>query len=720
MRRSSVAIVVGLLCPIGACSTEVVDAPAGGLAVNVAPLALEDVEDACYSLEVRNEAGATVWSKSSICADRYGDTKTDITYIGTCDASDPNSDGIAEATVVLTIDGLYGAGGQSDPLDQYRNPCAAPYNPNGCILETTCRENADTPVQFNLTIMRDANQGFFDVAVNFDDVFCSAKVDCQDNNGGALRLVHDPVSGERVPSVVWALACTDGDPAGAVETSSHIYMSDLVLTCGATSWTIRPSDGPGNLFPNQVTPPVDRPFVQAMVFEGAELITNNGVDADKLYWNVALGLNAGFFVASTPACTLSVRAAASHGPLTNGSTPQGFYPFVDVSVVLNQGADITCSKHPLDGAAPGNGVRTAYTGNGIEAVTFNNVATRIGGGISTSALTVVCAPGFAGTPCEPLCTPGCATGACTTPNTCDCDDGFGGPTCEDPIFDGGPDVGPELSLQYAVAGGQGFYNYYSLGLPAAQSDADCRAYAGSVTVFRVLDGAGVVDESVDTTRGDHGFHWNGGNNCRVYSTGATQPTGEPRAQVRIVLGAGGGAIECGDLEYNANGTCTPCTALDPLSVTCNAAGASSCMDGAYLDGSVCTLCSDTFPNASLCTRNMATACEPGYNYVSTHCYADIPEPDSNVELEIQYLQNEGDSIFVNYLTRSLAMDGQACFEAHAADSILEIRPGGVLTIDRTQGYEGFSSNGHGNCRVYLTGVPFSTGVPDARLYFLSN
>src|SRR6201999_2048098 len=93
-----------------------------------------------------------------------------------------------------------------------------------CAQAATCAENADTPVRFDLTIMRRAQQGFFDIAVSFEDVFCSAKVDCEDRDGDPLELLFD--GDERASTAVLALACT----AGANET--NIYLDDVVVDCG--------------------------------------------------------------------------------------------------------------------------------------------------------------------------------------------------------------------------------------------------------------------------------------------------------------------------------------------------------------------------------------------------------------------------------------------------------------------------------------------------------
>lgn len=366
------------------------------LTIAVAPLMLSGLEDVCYELTVLAEDLQPVWSEAPLCADRFGDLTSAISYVGTCDASDPNQDGVAEATVVLRILGLYGPDGADpgddpDPLTDWRNPCAPPHAANGCRVVTRCRDNADNLVTFDLTVMRDAKQGFFDVAVNFDDIFCSAKVDCAyAPDGRPIELVIDPATGRRVRTVVWAFACTDGDPGGPAASSTHLYMDQLELDCGGTTYALDPSAGPGNLYPGGVGAPA--PIVQAMVFEGREQIRNGTLDADKLYWSVALGLRATFFAPATgtaPSCVLRTTATASRGPLPGGVTPpDNNYPYIRVAVPLNSGDTITCSQHGLDetGAA---GVATAYSGpnadgSGFASLSFDFVGAPAGAGIVTA------------------------------------------------------------------------------------------------------------------------------------------------------------------------------------------------------------------------------------------------------------------------------------------------------------------------------------------------
>ena len=193
----------GLWGALGALSASVISgcadgaAPADerGLELVVAPLALEGIDYACYDVLVENAGAAYKQvgggndvvvlgdptatgggaASGAICSNRYGNGGGgDITYIATCDASahaDTVPGGTVQNKVTLWVDGLYRGGVDisTDPSQAWQNPC-----PTGCAVDFDCVENRDTRVEFNFTIMRNANQGFFDIAVNFTDVFCSA------------------------------------------------------------------------------------------------------------------------------------------------------------------------------------------------------------------------------------------------------------------------------------------------------------------------------------------------------------------------------------------------------------------------------------------------------------------------------------------------------------------------------------------------------------------
>jgi len=190
-----------------------------GIAFGVSPLTLDALVDACYSFSVENASDALVVGRGpnaaanfgavtgtaarTICASQFGNSGGgDISYVAPCDASiSPFDERIH--TVTLWVDALCTAavtdkaaapellGGPADAIcpemQDYVNPCGLA----GCALDVTCVENADTPVTFNFTIMGQADQGFFDLAVNFDDVFCSAKLDDCNTLNQPIQLMFD-------------------------------------------------------------------------------------------------------------------------------------------------------------------------------------------------------------------------------------------------------------------------------------------------------------------------------------------------------------------------------------------------------------------------------------------------------------------------------------------------------------------------------------------------
>ncbi len=353
------------LAPLS-CGSRAPDATGPSLALSIAPLQLAGIDYACYDLRIDGPAGP-VWSAGdptrayvdgdtdTLCSWRYGNgAGGDLAYIAPCDADDGDAEAPATAdnTVTLWVDGLYrDPDGDHDPTEDvdigdWQDPC-----PDGCTLTATCRENADTLVAFELTLLRQANQGFFDVAVNFADVFCSAKLDCQDT------LLHDPATGERGPTAVLAFACTAGAaPDGAPE-PTHLYLDDVRVDCAgppATSYLINPSLGPGNLGGRAPG------LFQIATYRGQESLPGYS----KCYWNTALGLDVETLAdpgVLGPDCTLHARGTASAAPLDGGHTPaDAIYPVLTWSVPLTDDTGaLVCDSHPLNGTP--SGVATTYT-----------------------------------------------------------------------------------------------------------------------------------------------------------------------------------------------------------------------------------------------------------------------------------------------------------------------------------------------------------------------
>ena len=147
--------------------------------VEVSPLSLQNIVDAEYTLAVWNGDNELVWEKTGLRSTRYGNGEGDLAFVGPCDG-DANDN-----RVELTITALYELG-DPNPITDWQNPTAV-----GPLVQSfTCVPNRDVPVTFNVTILRQANQGFFDIGVTFDDIFCSAKLDCVDDLPAPAAAVH--------------------------------------------------------------------------------------------------------------------------------------------------------------------------------------------------------------------------------------------------------------------------------------------------------------------------------------------------------------------------------------------------------------------------------------------------------------------------------------------------------------------------------------------------
>ena len=322
-----------------------VDAPAGAptLTLTVAPLTLTGVTAARYALEVSNRDGAVVMQRT-LDSRTHGAGDGSLSYVGPCDASANDN------VLTLTLLDLYEGTSPEALVDPatYRNP--------GPLARAfTCLEGADVAVSVDLAIARAAQQGFFDVAVTFDNIFCSAKLDCLDDHDQPLALLFD-ASGVRARTAVLALACTGGLDGS----DTTLYHDDVVVTCtgggaggaGGTA-TVDVSAGPGNLSAGHgVTDPQGLLF-GAAVYRGAEQL-----GYAKRYWNVLLGLTS-----SAAHCAVVSRATAARGAFTANTTPADTtYPFVLWDRPLT-GADgaLACGHHPLGGAGVHAGVSIAYT-----------------------------------------------------------------------------------------------------------------------------------------------------------------------------------------------------------------------------------------------------------------------------------------------------------------------------------------------------------------------
>ncbi|MCB9732147.1 MAG: hypothetical protein H6745_05985 [Deltaproteobacteria bacterium] len=456
-----------------------VAAAAPQVAIDVAALSLTGVGDVVWDLEVVDDQDAPVWQRR-VTSSRYGDGTGSFAFVGPCAGAAGGLDNEVHLWVVglyeedaITSPGAFAAGATTGPgaVVGTALPFDDPTATAPLTRTVSCRPNEDARADFLVTLMRPASQGFFDVAVTFDDIFCSAKFDCCadddvpadgcDGDGSEdIDLLFD-AAGARGRTNVLAIACTAGAGGGATD----LYMSALELDCDVTSdaqtfaadLTIRPdATTPGNLCVAgsdgvsacrpwiEEAPGVDGDdyLFQVAAFMGQQAADASG--ADVRYWNVALGVKP-----AISACRLRATATADDGgddgdSFVGGVVADGaVYPAIAFDVDLG-----SCGAEALS-SAPGAAVRTAYSASG-------DGATRFLYGVGPTAVTAphcdpICAhgncrsdgtcdcgaSGYEGAACDqPICTTPCAHGSCGAPEVCDCEGtGYGGVLCDAPVCD---------------------------------------------------------------------------------------------------------------------------------------------------------------------------------------------------------------------------------------------------------------------------------------------
>jgi|GEM_PF-1926812 len=386
------------------------DAEGGRLVIAVAPLELPGLVDATYTLAVTSPDGV-VWTKT-VTSSQYGDGSGAVSYVGTCDAdANPN-------TITLVLDELRTNGGALTPGLDFANPA-----PVGAPIElrADCLANADVAVAFELTVARAATQGFFDVAVSFDDLFCSAKLDCLNSADAPLELLFHPHTGERDVTAVLGFACT-----GGLGSSTQLCLDPVSITCDDGSvFEVDASGGPGNLNPAFPGPPNTSDLLfQAAVYRGTEQLQSGGTSWGKTYWNLALGLNTAAF-GDLGVCRLTTGATANSTGWGDGTTPYGMrWPTVTWAVDLtDDSGGLACTRHELD--APASGVATVYTDERTFAACYDSQCDN--GVLDGDETAVDCGGSCTGCPASAPCVDAsdcqsqlCTGGFCVEPT---CDDG---------------------------------------------------------------------------------------------------------------------------------------------------------------------------------------------------------------------------------------------------------------------------------------------------------
>ncbi len=352
------------------------------LSVDIAALTLTGPDNICYDLLVENATGP-VWSKGNplltllgadqtggivngaadtdtICSTRYGNSDGgDVTYIGTCDATSDSDLGREEVQnrVTLWVDGIYKSGAD---LGDWQDPCE-----DGCSLSVDCNENEDSLVEFNLTLMRQANQGFFDIAVNFEDIFCSAKFDtCYPDGDDAdtaddpIRLIHG-ADATRDWTGVFGFACT----AGLDAATTNLMYGQIQVTCGSDVFTIDPAAGAG-VDGGNASVTVGGKTLHFAVYRGLEDLdcgTGPG-SCKKAFWNLALSVDD--LARFGGDCNVTLAATANDSVSSfNLGVPTAIgqaYPYIALDAQVTDGGVGLCQRHRLNDS---DVLKTTYRGN---------------------------------------------------------------------------------------------------------------------------------------------------------------------------------------------------------------------------------------------------------------------------------------------------------------------------------------------------------------------
>ncbi|PKN57038.1 MAG: hypothetical protein CVU56_12925, partial [Deltaproteobacteria bacterium HGW-Deltaproteobacteria-14] len=289
--------------------------------LTVLPLELAGVGVVTYDLQVEYLDGGS-WQPVVQVAGLDSIAGGGLSYVGPCVAG-----GADESRVTVTVTSITGLGGQ--PLDIVLPPP---------VQEAfTCAENADTFVSVDVYVALAASQGFLDLSVSFEDIFCSAKVDC------APALLQHPTTGERGPTLVTGFACTGG--ADADPEDNYVGFTDAYLCC---------DDGVTSVCTALSQEPPLAGVLYTQIYAGTEEI------AGKQYLNTAWRLDEDYLVSHDATCTFSAFGFANSDPggnpattYTEGRPAVHFYAEIapDGTCLPDSAVTVGYSRDPGDGGA---------------------------------------------------------------------------------------------------------------------------------------------------------------------------------------------------------------------------------------------------------------------------------------------------------------------------------------------------------------------------------
>ena len=286
----------------------------------VLPLELPGVGTVVYDIDVDYLDGEGAWRRVVTVDDVTSNPGGGASYVGPCVAGDAD-----ESRVTVTVQSITDSDGQ----------------PMGVVLPPpiterfTCVENADAFVELDVYVALAASQGFLDLGVSFEDLFCSAKVDCNPT------LLEHPDTGERGPTLVTGFACTGGDDADPED--NYVGFTDAYLCC---------DDGVTSLCTALLQDPAHPGVLYSRVYEGTEEL------AGKKYFNTAWRLDDAYLASHDATCTFSAFGFANSDPdgapettYTEGRPAVHFYAEIaaDGTCLPESSVTVGYSHDPSDG-----------------------------------------------------------------------------------------------------------------------------------------------------------------------------------------------------------------------------------------------------------------------------------------------------------------------------------------------------------------------------------
>jgi hypothetical protein len=349
------------------------------LQIDIGARPLDTVQDAIWDVVVARATGGEPLLATRVSSAQCGVGGSAASVAAACDAAGEGE------VVTARLKGIYTApvpapGRFGDPVPGGGIAFA---DPGDLVRTVACLDLPATTVEYDISLARPSEGGFFTKAINFDQIYCSANFTCcddSDDDGDCdadIDLLFGS-DGQRHTTFKLGFACAAETGAGM---DLALYMDDLVLTCDDNDTVvIHPAAGDGNLCgagqvgscePKvSVTNGGAAHVFQAAVYRGESSF--GGVD--RSYWNVAFGVDKAAIGAAD--CQLTTRATADTNAVAGGVTatsPGGFiaapevYPYIVWDVNVSDSAGVVCVEH-----APGDTpafVAAAYS-DGVNDLTF--------------------------------------------------------------------------------------------------------------------------------------------------------------------------------------------------------------------------------------------------------------------------------------------------------------------------------------------------------------